>query len=241
MFLRLARLEVRGRAVLGLVVIALLAGVVLTLRVAAASRAAEPTDVGPSIRSPVVGRSVPPAFTGRASPAEPGDGSGPATPVGSATSGVVPQVVVHVVGQVAHPGVVRLPSGARVLDAVDRAGGALADADLRRINLARVLADGEQVFVPSPSDPAEPSGPSTVGSRASGSAGSSPAGSPTRVNLNTADLATLDSLPGVGPVLAQRILDWRTGHGRFTSIDELGEVSGIGTKLLAEIAPRVTL
>ncbi len=239
-FLRMARLEVRGRAVVGLVVVALVAGVVLTLRVAAASRAAEPVDVGPSSRSAGVGRSAPSAFAGLASRSAVGDGSTSAPLVGPSTGGAGPAVVVHVVGQVARPGVVRLPTGARVLDAVERAGGALADADLRRINLARVLADGEQVFVPSPSDPAESAG-SPVASAASGGVGSSSSGSPTRVNLNTADLATLDSLPGVGPVLAQRILDWRVGHGRFTSVDELGEVSGIGTKLMAEITPRVTL
>ena len=150
-------------------------------------------------------------------------------------------VVVHVVGEVRRPGVLRLPVGSRVSDAVGAAGGATKGADLARVNLARVLVDGEQVRVAAPGEPLEPAG---VGGTAgtpgtSGTAGSGPGGGP--VSLNTADLAALDTLPGVGPVLAQRILDWRTAHGRFTSVDELGEVSGIGEKLLAQLSPLVTL
>jgi competence protein ComEA len=118
----------------------------------------------------------------------------------------------------------------------------MRSADLNNLNLARVVADGEQIVVPkpgeivpaavSPGGPGSGSGPSGQGSTGGGSAGG-------LVDLNTADAAALDSLPGVGPVLSQRILDWRTEHGRFSSVDELGEVSGIGDKLLAQIGPKV--
>lgn len=248
-----ARLRVRPRAVAGLILAALIAAAWLGMRVSAASRAAEPAPVAPT-RSGLVGRSLPSGFTGLGAPAAsrpPASGTAPAgaavepSATGSSGGGG-PPMVVHVVGQVARPGVVRLPAGARVLDAVDRAGGALPDADLRRLNLARPLSDGEQVLVPSPSDPPEVgvgSAASTGGGSAGrvGAGGSTTAGSSAPVDLNTADLAALDTLPGVGPVLAQRIVDWRSEHGRFTSVEELGEVTGIGPKLLAQIAPRVTL
>lgn len=132
-------------------------------------------------------------------------------------------VVVHVVGAVAAPGVVRLPLGARVVDALAAAGGAAPDADLARVNLARVLADGEQIQVPRPGDPA-PEAPA---------AGSAPDDG--AVDLNTASLAQLDGLPGVGPVLAQRIVDRRP----FTSVDELDEVPGIGQAMLVRLRPLV--
>jgi competence protein ComEA len=149
------------------------------------------------------------------------------------------EVVVHVVGQVRRPGVRSLPLGSRVADALDAAGGATPKADLSRLNLARVLVDGEQVRVPSPGDPVDPGGSASAGATGGGGAGGAASGA--KVSLNTADLAALDTLPGVGPVLAQRILDWRVAHGRFTSVDELGEVSGIGEKLLAQLGPLVTL
>jgi competence protein ComEA len=148
---------------------------------------------------------------------------------------------VHVVGQVRRPGLVRLAAGSRVADAIERAGGASPGADLSTLNLARMLVDGEQVRVPRPGEVplgVGPAGgqPGPVGGAGGGSPG---VGGP--VNLNSADLAALDTLPGVGPVLAQRIIDWRTEHGRFTSVEELGEVSGIGDKLYAQIRPRVTV
>ena len=132
-------------------------------------------------------------------------------------------VVVHVVGAVTAPGVVRLPFGARVIDAVAAAGGATDEADLARLNLARALVDGEQVVVPRPGDPDAVAAPS-----ADGGAGG-------LVDLNTASLAQLDELPGVGPVLAQRIVDRRP----FTSVDELDEVSGVGPTLLERLRPLV--
>jgi competence protein ComEA len=154
-------------------------------------------------------------------------------------------MLVHVVGQVRHEGVVRLQPGSRALDAVRAAGGAKPSADLDHLNLARVLADGEQLVVPKPGEKLPLASGSTAAGSATGAVdgirGGSTGGSsvPGLVDLNTADLAGLDSLPGVGPVLSARILDWRLAHGRFSTVDELGEVSGIGEKLLAQIGPKV--
>lgn len=145
-------------------------------------------------------------------------GSGGAA--GSATAGTdgAAEVVVHVVGEVTRPGVVRLPAGSRVTDAVDAAGGASAGANLAALNLARVLTDGEQVVVPGPQVAGEP--------------GTGEASGADELDLNSADPAALEALPGIGPVLAARIVEWRTEHGRFSSVEELAEVSGIGPALL---------
>ena len=141
-------------------------------------------------------------------------------------------VVVDVAGKVRRPGVATLPAGSRVVDAIRKAGGARAGVDLTALNLARVLVDGEQILVGVPAAPG-----------VAASAASQPGGAPpgALVNLNTATLEQLDTLPGVGPVTAQRILDWRSAHGAFTSVDELLEVEGIGEKTLADMAPHLTL
>lgn len=168
-------------------------------------------------------------------------GAAPTTPGGAPTP--TAGVTVHVVGQVRRPGIVTLDAGARVADAIEEVGGATGRADLDGVNLARLLVDGEQVVVPKPGETAPPAGAPATGPPAGGGAGA-PGAAPapgTPVNLNTADLATLETLPGVGPVLAQRILDWRTEHGRFTAVEELGEVSGIGDKIYAQLAPEVTV
>lgn len=157
----------------------------------------------------------------------------PAEPDASAVSPSTGVVLVHVVGQVRHPGLVRLAPGSRVADALDEAGGATRRADLAAVNLARAVVDGEQVFVPAPgqSPPAQaPSG--------SGAAGASPAPQ-SPLDLNTADESQLDALPGVGPVIAGRIVTWRSEHGRFSSVDELTEVSGIGEATLEKLRPLV--
>lgn len=144
-------------------------------------------------------------------------------------------VVVHIVGRVARPGVVRLPIGSRVKDAVTAAGGPARGADLSTLNLARVVTDGEQVVVGDRS-----SGSLTGSTPPPTGAGGALPGS-VRVNLNSATLAQLDGLPHIGPVLAQRILDFRTEHGRFSSVDELNEVSGIGEKTFADLQSLVTV
>ncbi len=144
------------------------------------------------------------------------------------------EVVVSVAGRVRRPGLVRLPAGSRVDDAVRAAGGARRSADLALVNLARRLVDGEQVVVgvvPAPAGaaasgaPAPGAGRSTGGAAAGGSTGPDP-GAP--LELNAATAAQLDGLPGIGAVLAERIVAWRTEHGRFASVDQLREVDGIG-------------
>jgi competence protein ComEA len=142
------------------------------------------------------------------------------------------RLVVDVVGKVRHPGVYHLPDGARVDDALHAAGGPLRGVDLSSLNLARRLIDGEQIAV-GVAGAAAPTAAAGTGSA------SGPASGP--VNLNTAGLAQLEGLPGVGPVLAQRILDWRTAHGRFASVDQLREVTGIGESRFADLKPLVTV
>jgi competence protein ComEA len=161
----------------------------------------------------------------------------PGPSASAAASAVTPtgggQLVVAVTGRIRRPGVVTLPAGARVIDAVRAAGGALPGADLALLNLARKLGDGELVVVGVPgaaSDPAGDSGPAA----ASGSAGTGG-----KVDLNTATLEQLDGLPGIGPVLAQRILDWRAEHGRFASVDELQDVPGIGESKFGQLRDKV--
>lgn len=141
-------------------------------------------------------------------------------------------VTVHVVGAVLSPGLVELPAGARVADALDAAGGAAAEADLARVNLARPLLDGEQVLVPLPGEVLQGAPTATgVGAGSGAAAGAPAAAGP--VDLNTAGVQELDTLPGVGPVLAQRIVDWRTDVGPFASVADLTQVSGIGDALVA--------
>lgn len=146
-------------------------------------------------------------------------------------------VTVDVEGKVQRPGLVELPPGSRVSDAIRAAGGLRPGAQLSGLNLARKVIDGEQLVVGEPvpagaNAGAAASGANGGGSGAAGSgAGSASAGAAgAPVNLNTASLAQLDTLPGVGPVMAQRILDWRTAHGGFTAVDQLREIEGIGDK-----------
>ncbi|MGH3343794.1 MAG: helix-hairpin-helix domain-containing protein [Carbonactinosporaceae bacterium] len=139
-------------------------------------------------------------------------------------------LIVDVSGKVRNPGVVRLPPGARVIDALEAAGGAIPRADLTSLNLARPLVDGEQVLVDIP------------GAVAAAGPLSGVQVTPTQpVSLNTATPEQLDELPGIGPVLAQRIIEWRTANGGFTSIDELQAVNGIGEQRFADLEDRVTV
>jgi competence protein ComEA len=144
------------------------------------------------------------------------------------------RLVVDVVGKVHHPGVYQLPDGARVDDALHAAGGALPGVDLSPLNLARKLGDGEQIAV------GVPGAVPAAGAPAAGT-GPPAASTSSPIDLNTATLAQLDTLPGVGPVLAQRIVDWRTAHGRFDSVDQLRDVTGIGDSRFADLKPLVTV
>lgn len=152
----------------------------------------------------------------------------PAEPAATQTVSAV--LVVHVAGLVARPGVYELPAGSRVFDAIEAAGGAIEGTDLSQLNLARTLGDGEQVAVGVPPAPGGAAGPAPGTQSTSG-------GAP--LDLNLATETELDLLPGVGPVLAARIVAWRQTNGRFTSVDELLEVSGIGEATLGDIAPLV--
>lgn len=141
-------------------------------------------------------------------------------------------VWVHVVGQVASPGVVALPAGSRVGDAVAAAGGALPEADLAGLNLAAVVQDGAQIRVPAPGEePADAGGAVDGGGGGAGGAGA--AGGV--IDVNTAGSAELQTLPGIGPVLAERIVAWREANGPFASVDALLDVSGIGPAVLGQI------
>ncbi|GEE03554.1 DNA-binding protein [Gordonia spumicola] len=150
------------------------------------------------------------------------------------------EVVVSVVGMVVRPGLIRLPAGSRVADAVERAGGAREGADLLSLNLAQVVNDGDQVLVGR-------GGGDQVRSAVVGSGGATSTGSDrphsdgAPVNLNTATPEQLDELPGVGPVTAQAIVAWRDAHGGFGSVDQLAEVDGIGPGRLAKLRPLVTV
>lgn len=149
---------------------------------------------------------------------------GSPTPTPSPT----PVVKVHLLGAVAHPGVVTVAEGSRVADALEAAGGLAEGADPGELNLAAIVVDGSQIVIGTRRKP--------LGEVRTG--GGSAAGE-VRVNLNTATLAQLDTLPGVGPVTAQKIIDWRDAHGRFSTIEELQEVDGIGPKSYADLSSRV--
>jgi competence protein ComEA len=159
---------------------------------------------------------------------------------GSGSTAVSTEVVVHVVGAVAAPGVQRLPTGSRVIDAVEAAGGAAPDADLSRVNLAAVLADGQQVVVLRPGEAppiaaeADPSGPGA-------SDGASSGGDGALVDINRASAAELEELPGVGPATAEAIIAHRDQNGPFASVDDLLDVRGIGEAKLEQLRDRATV
>ncbi|GAA4187661.1 ComEA family DNA-binding protein [Microbispora amethystogenes] len=153
---------------------------------------------------------------------------------GGPSSGPAARVVVYVTGKVRRPGVFVLPPGARVADAIEAAGGVRKGASPGGVNLARHVVDGEQITVGSPAQSAEAAGPDAP----PGGAGT-PGGAV--VNLNTATAAQLDALPGVGGVIAQRIVDYRDARGGFQSVDQLKDVPGIGERKFAELRDKVTV
>ncbi|GAB3983324.1 hypothetical protein GCM10029978_089680 [Actinoallomurus acanthiterrae] len=201
---------IRVLAVVGLVA-ALVAGAYLWW-----SRPEPRSAAPPVVVSPAAHRTVP-MDASAPSPAMP---TVAATPTSSSSSS---PVLIDVAGKVRHPGVVSLPAGARVIDAIKAAGGVRPGAETGTLNLARRVVDGEQILVgvDVPPAPAAPPG------------ATAPSGTP--VDLNTASAAQLDQLPGVGPVLAQRIVDYRTQHGPFRSVEELRQVSGIGAAKFGDL------
>ena len=164
---------------------------------------------------------LPASTTTPAAPLPPSPGLG-----ASAAGAPHARVVVDVVGAVRRPGLYRLEQGSRIADAIARAGGATPKAILAQVNLAAPLADGEQIVVPKRGAPGAVPGPASA----------TGVGAPNApVQLSTATLEQLDSLPGIGPATAQKILDYRTKHGAFSSVDELDAVSGIGPKRLDQL------
>lgn len=162
------------------------------------------------------------------------------SPAVNATS----DVTVHVTGEVATPGVYTLPEDARIIDAVDAAGGFGPSADSSALNLAQPLADGVQIIVLATGQEATgfgaPSAPEN-GSAQNGDSASGTSGPTGLVNINTADASELESLPGIGPAIAQRIIDYRTQNGRFSSIEDLDDVSGIGPALMEQLRSRISV
>ncbi len=255
--LRGADLRVTPVAVVGLLLVVLVVAAVLVVRVWLVQDRAAPREVAPlsADQSAGVGLNTggrvggaPTADTGANTDAVPAGGSvlqpGSTTGPTAAPAASPTMLVVHVDGAVRRPGVVRLDQGSRVQDAVAAAGGLTDRADTSRVNLAQALTDGERVWVPVPGE--DPpvlvsQGYGALGPGGAPPGGAGPAAAATPLPLNTADQAQLEELPGVGPVTAQRILAWRQEHGRFTSVDELLEVSGIGERTLEQLRPLVTL
>lgn len=239
-----------------LAVVAALTGVVVIRSLGPGEPVAVPERTQDSVTSDATQTDAPSEPAQRAPSAEPGadasadpTGAGPASTdlaAGSgapSSSGAGPpggSPVVHVAGAVAAPGIVELPAGARVAQAIEAAGGATGDAELAAVNLARPVTDGEQVYVPRVGEAAPGTAAGLVTGGTAGADGA-PAGEGDAevVDLNTADQARLETLPGVGPAIAQRILDWRAEHGGFHSVDELLEVSGIGPATLERLRERV--
>ncbi|NUP50955.1 MAG: ComEA family DNA-binding protein [Catenulispora sp.] len=170
------------------------------------------------------------------SPAASPTGSLPTQPCASRSSSMTGTVVIDVEGKVAHPGVQTLPAGSRVYEALAAAGGALPGVDATGLDLARPVADGEQLRVGIAGEPSPAVG---VAGPSAGVRGKRKGGRV--VNLNTATLDELEGVPDVGPAMAQRILDWRAAHGRFASVGQLREVRGIGERKFAEMRDSVTV
>ncbi|MFW0792710.1 ComEA family DNA-binding protein [Gordonia sp. CPCC 205515] len=237
--------------------VALILAGVLACVIAAFAVLRSPSEDAPAVAFPA---SAGPGAIAATAPRDTGASTGASAAASSTES--LTELVVSVVGLVHKPGLVRLPAQSRVADAIARAGGARAGADMLSLNLAQKVNDGDQILVGyaggpgrmtlrsavvtaaggsvgGPDATAGTSGPSPSGSNTTGSGQS---GSATgKVNLNTATEAQLDALPGVGPVTAKAILAWRDQHGRFTSVDQLGEVDGIGPARLARLRDQVTV
>ncbi|EGQ73813.1 DNA topoisomerase TopA [Actinomyces sp. oral taxon 448 str. F0400] len=225
----------------------LLGAVLIGLALLLALRTVLAAPGGPAAAGPVTsaGASGSGGSTVAASaPAEPGGGPGSAAAHTSAELVSGPSagssgtggLLVHVAGAVGAPGVVSLPEGARVVDAIEAAGGAREDADTDQLNLARPVVDGEQVRVPVVGEVLEAASPGPqASSTASGGSGAGP------INVNTATASELEALPGIGPALAERIVSHREANGPFKSLDDLTDVPGIGKAKLEALRTEATV
>jgi competence protein ComEA len=192
------------------------------------------------LRSDGEASTAPVAQRGAAATTTAGASEGPSVSVAPARDG---SATVHVVGAVRQPGVYRLRLGQRVQDAIRRAGGASGATDLQAINLAAKIADGQQIVVPRRAGAGGSglaAGGGVPGGAAAGGegAGAAPSGS---INLNSATVEQLDTLDGVGPATAQKILEYRTQHGGFSAVEDLAQIPGIGPKKLEALKAQVTV
>lgn len=195
------------------------------------------------VRAPAAERSAVAGGPGPRSPSPPSSSSSAAAMAHGPPGGAGRQLVVDVTGKVRRPGIHRMPPGSRVIDALQAAGGVLRGASTRGLNRARLLTDGEQIVVGAAGAAGGGAGPVGAGGGGPGSgqpsAGGGQAGPAGPVSLSTATEQQLDSLPGVGPVLARHIIEFRTQHGGFTSVDQLRQVTGIGDRRFADLRPLV--
>ena len=166
----------------------------------------------------------------------------------AATATTTTPIQVHVAGRVKHPGVYTVNPDARVADAIGAAGGTSSGAHPGRLNLAAPVCDGCQVWVPAggdgtvtPPDHSVGGSPGVAGGSGSGGVAAAPGSGKAQVNLNTANQSELETIDGVGPVMAGKIMAWRQEHGQFASVDQLREISGIGAKTFEKIKPHVTV
>ena len=213
-----SRAAMRGLAVLTAAVVAIAGYAMWQARPRAIVEAPVVLATGPVLTG------VDPGSTA-ASPSPPTPHTSVATALPTGPAAPAAEVVVHVAGLVARPGLVRLPAGSRVADAIAEAGGVTQRRAADSVNLARVLADGEQVVVSLTPVPAAPASADQAAAAV--------------IDLNAATAESLDALPGVGPVIAARIVAWRAANGPFRTIEELGEVSGIGDAILSQLRPLV--
>ena len=224
-----ARGRPRLRVGVGAAVVLLLLALVVAVIVSAIGQQAGQRTVGTGSVS------IPSGSTSTFAPFDAGASPAP-TDTGAGAGGGGAIIFVHVLGAVAQPGLFQLHDGARVMDAIAAAGGLTAEADPAGVNLARIVGDGEQFYVPRQGEvpPALP----VAGGTGGGGGGGAPAA---KVNLNTATVADLDSLPRIGPTRAQRIIDYRTKNGRFASVDGLRDVTGIGDKTFEALKDLITV